>query len=404
MPRISSLITKGFNTPYVVPGHWRIPQGAIIMYSGTADPGLPGWTRYSAADGRFIKGTATQAEIGTVAANNHATWQQIGYVVSTGQGGYHSGPAANYQGNPPQGAQQVQLSTEITYTVGAGDHSHTLVLNVGEGNNFDPYSTNYILLEATQEHKKFPINTVVASGTQPLSGTQQVTATQQVSNGANRYIKGGTSYANADGVSRSFSGSTDSYGPHQHGGGSYIGIITGGSRSNGISQTPNVITASSHYHTLFGTITSANLPGKLLKIWKLAEKLIPDDNIIIMYTGNISSLPSYWKVCDGSYGTPNMVNYFLGYSYAGTAHNTETSYAASVSTGGLNTESWSHSHISANQTFRIGYPQSNLHTTFSATHSHTLNINVTATEFTSSNEYKPDEIKLCFIQLTKTLY
>ena len=398
MPRISSLITKGFNTPYVVPGYWRIPQGSLIMYSGTVDPGLTGWARYSAADGRFIKGTATQAEIGTVAANNNATWQQQPYFVSTSGGGYHGGSAVNYQGNPPQGSQQVYLTTEITYPYGAGDHSHTISLLAGTGSNFNPASTDYILLEATQEHKKFPVNTVVASGTQPLSGIQQVSA------GVPRYIRGGTTYANADGATREFNGSSSSYGPHDHGQSSYVGILYGGSTNNAISQTPNSSTASSHYHTMFGTITSATLPGKLLKLWKLAEKLIPDDNIIIMYTGNISSLPSYWKVCDGTNGTPNMVNYFLGYFVEGYAHDTDTPYSASVSAGSVSTENWTHRHINDNQTFRIGYPQSNLHPTYNAVHSHTLSTNITGSSFTSFNVYQPDEIKLCFIQLTKTLY
>jgi len=398
MPRISSLITKGFNTPYVVPGHWRIPQGALIMYSGAADPGLIGWARYSAADGRFIKGTATQAEIGTVAANNNATWQNQTYFVSTGGGGLHGGSAVNFQGNPPQEQQQVQLTTEISYPYAAGDHSHTMALAAGTGSNFNPASTDYILLEATQEHKKFPVNTVVVRSTQPLSGISQA------SSGVPRYIRGGTTYANTDGATRAFNGSSSSYGPHDHGQSSYIGRLFGGSTNTALSQTPNSVTALSHYHTMSGTITSATLPGKLLRLWKLAEKLVPDDNIVIMYTGNISSLPSYWKVCDGTNGTPNMVNYFLGYFLEGYAHDTETTYAASVSNGGVSTENWTHRHINDTQTSRIGYPQSNLHPTYNAAHSHALSTNISGTSFTSFNVYQPDEIKLCFIQLTKTLY
>jgi len=398
MPRISSLITKGFNTPYVVPGHWRIPQGALIMYSGAADPGLIGWARYSAADGRFIKGTATQAEIGTVAANNNATWQNQTYFVSTGGGGLHGGSAVNFQGNPPQEQQQVQLTTEISYPYAAGDHSHTMALVAGTGSNFNPASTDYILLEAIQEHKKFPVNTVVVRSTQPLSGISQA------SSGVPRYIRGGTTYANTDGATRAFNGSSSSYGPHDHGQSSYIGRLFGGSTNTALSQTPNSVTALSHYHTMSGTITSATLPGKLLRLWKLAEKLVPDDNIVIMYTGNISSLPSYWKVCDGTNGTPNMVNYFLGYFVEGYAHDTETAYAASVSNGGVSTENWTHRHINDTQTSRIGYPQSNLHPTYNAAHSHALSTNISGTSFTSFNVYQPDEIKLCFIQLTKTLY
>jgi len=397
MPRISSLITKGFRTPDVEPGFWQIPQGALIMYSGAADPGLLGWTRYSAADGKFIKGTATQAEIGTITANNNSTWQSQGYSSGTSSQSDHTGPAANYQQSAPAGAVTSGLTTVIYYPGTGGAHAHTVVWNVGTGTDFNPASTSYVLLQATQVHKKLPVNTVLGRSTQPTSSTQEISSTYH------RYITGGTAYANTTAATRTFNGSTSSYGPHVHDSSSYIGRISGGSTNTALGQTPNSVTAVSHTHSSTGTITSTGQPGKLLKLWKLVAELIPQDNIIIMYTGNISSLPNYWKVCDGTNGTPNMVNYFLGYSLVGTAHDTSTAYSSSVSSGGLSTESWTHSHITATQTSRVGYPTSNQHTSTSVSHSHTLTTNPTGS-LTSSNVYQPDEIKVCFIQLTKTLY
>ena len=390
MPRISSLITRGFRTPDVVPGYWRIPQGALIMYNAATDPGLTGWTRYSAADNKFIKGTATQGEIGTVTANNNSTWGSIGYSISTGTGGSHVGTSANYQDFPP-GSTFPQTNVDY-YQSTAGGHTHTVSWSIGAGSDLNPASTNYILLEATQEHRKLPVNTVVGRSTQPTDSTQELSSTTY------RYIRGGTTYTNTAATSRTFNGSSDYFGPHSHGPSYYTGLVQGGTNTTQLSQQKESLTAGSHNHTTTGTIVGQRLSGKLLKLWKLASELVPDDNIIIMYSGTISSLPSYWKVCDGTNGTPNMVNYFLGYSTITTAHNTTTSYAAPATAGSLSTDSWTHSHITASVVSRIGYPSSNYHTSTSASHSHTINPNP------SSNVFQPDEIKLCFIQLTKTLY
>jgi hypothetical protein len=376
----------------VVPGYWSIPQGALIMYNAATDPGLTGWTRYSAADNKFIKGTATQGEIGTITANNNTSWQNSGYSSSTGTGGSHQGNTANYQDFAP-GSTFPQTNVDY-YQTTAGGHSHSVTWFPGAGSDLNPDSTNYILLEATQEHRKLPVNTVVGRSTQPTSSTQEVSTTTY------RYIRGGTSYTNTAATSRTLNGSADYQGGgHVHGPSYYTGLINGGTTNTASSQTKNSLTAGSHTHTITGTVTGYRLSGKLLKLWKLASELVPDDNIVIMYTGNISSLPSYWKVCDGTNGTPNMVNYFLGYSTIATAHDSITGYDSIASIGSLSTDSWSHSHITATVTSRIGYPISNYHTTYSASHSHTIN-----TYPSGDNVFQPDEIKLCFIQLTKTIY
>ena len=386
MPRISSLITKGFNTPYVVPDYWRIPTGTIIMYSGASDPGLTGWTRYSAADGKFIKGTATQAEIGTITANNNASLGAGG--SSTGTAGYHSSPSTTVKEN---GVANPQNSTVFTYQQGAGDHSHTVFYSISTGNDLNPASTDYILLQSTKTHQYFPANAILSKATQITGSTQEVGTTDY------RYIRGGATYANTSATTRTISGSTDSQGTHSHGPSSYLGSTFATGTSGSVNQAENNIQGLGHSHTISGTISGSRLTGKILKLWKLASQMLAEDNIVVMYTGNIANLPSYWKVCDGTNGTPNMVNFFLGYSnLAATAHDTSTTYSAPVSTGGLSTNSWTHQHTGTPVT-RTGTNTSYLHASTSVSHSHTISTPSVAT-------FQPDEIKLCFIQLTKTLY
>jgi len=391
MPRISSLITRGLRAFRVTPGYWRIPQGVIIMYSAAADPGLSGWTRYSAADGKFIKGTATQSEIGTITANNNSTWQNNGYSASTGTAGLHSGPSSNYQGYAP-GSTFPQTSVD-TYPYSAGEHSHIVTFFPGAGSDLNPASTDYILLQSTAENKTLPAGAILGRSTQPTNSTQEVSSTTY------RYIRGGSSYTNTAATSRTCNGSTDSGGGHSHGPSYYTGIIYGGSTNTALSQTPNNVSPGVHNHVSSGTITGSQLTGKLFKLWKLASEMTDiNDNIILMYTGTISSLPSYWHVCDGTNGTPNMVNYFLGYSTAATAHDTTTTYNSLVSTGGLASDPYPHAHIGGSITSRIGYPNTNYHTSTTVSHSHTTG------SLSGGAVFQPDEIKLCFIQLTKTIY
>jgi hypothetical protein len=386
MPRISSLITKGFNTPYVVPGYWRIPVGALIMYSGASDPGLAGWTRYTAADGKFIKGTATQSEIGTVTANNNATLTTGS--TSTGTAGYHSFPSTTTK---EYGVANPQNTTVFTYQLGAGDHAHTLFFSLGSGNDLNPASTDYILLQATETKRYFPANAVLSKSTQ-ITGS-----TQQLATGDFRYIRGGSTYANTAATTRTISGSTDSQGTHSHGPSSYIGSTFATGTSGLANIAENSISGLGHSHTISGTVSGSRLIGNILKLWKLSTQIAAEDNIIIMYTGTIANLPSYWKVCDGTNGTPNMAGLFLGYSnIANTAHGTYTPYSTPSSLGGLSTNTWTHQHTGGQST-RSGTSTSYLHASTSVSHSHTFSNPSIAT-------FQPDEIKLCFIQLTQTLY
>jgi hypothetical protein len=395
MPRIASLISRWFTIPTSVPDYWRIPTGVVIMYSAAADPGLSGWTRYSAADGKFIKGTATQGEIGTVTANNNTTWSGSAYSSYTSTDGSHQGPSANYQGFAANPTNIFPQTNVYLYQNTAGGHNHTFTFFPGVGSDLNPPSTDYILLQSTEEKRSLPLGAILSRSTQPTGAVQQVGATSY------RYIRGGSTYTNTAGSSRTLNGSSDYYGTHDHGFGLYLARLSGGTTNTALSQTPQSLSPGSHNHTITGSITGLRLTGKILKLWQLASEMIDlEDNIILMYTGNIANLPTYWKVCNGANGTPNMVNYFLGYSnLSTTAHDTTTAYATSVSIGSVSTATWSHGHISATTSSLIGYGTSNLHTTTNVSHSHSLNSNPSG-----SNVFQPDEIKLCFIQLTKTLY
>jgi hypothetical protein len=150
-----------------------------------------------------------------------------------------------------------------------------------------------------------------------------------------------------------------------------------------------------HSHTLTKTASISNLRGKLLKIWLAASSSIPKSSVVIMYCGDLSTLPSYWKVCDGTNGTVDMQNYFLGYATSSaTSHNTTTA-ANTQYTLSNNTETvmdiWQHAHYSAS----TGY-QTQMYVNHAlGQHSHNHSVG----DSTLTSNYEPSHLKLAFIQL-----
>jgi hypothetical protein len=106
------------------------------MYNG-ADPGLSGWTRYTAADGLYIKGTATQGEIATTTTAGISSWSISASVGTAGSHSASSGWVYTSSINP--GA--ISVGPQST----AGAHSgHSLTFS-SSSTAARPYSTGMLL-------------------------------------------------------------------------------------------------------------------------------------------------------------------------------------------------------------------------------------------------------------------
>ena len=98
-----------------------------------------------------------------------------------------------------------------------------------------------------------------------------------------------------------------------------------------IAQTLAVTTASDKSSTLANT--------------NFVHQVLPYGSIIMWY-GNVSSIPYGWKLCDGTGGTPNLINKFVvgaGVDNAGTATTTITG-SSSVTGGRTDTVLPDHNH------------------------------------------------------------
>jgi hypothetical protein len=352
-----------------------IPAGAIIMYNGT-DPLLSGWTRYTAADGLYIKGTATQGEIATTTTAGISSWSISASVGTAGSHSASSGWVYTSSINPGG----ISVGPQST----AGAHSgHSLSFS-SSSTAARPYSTGMLLLKATSDQTTFPTNTIhINDSNRGASWTQKVAATDF------RYVKGDastpTDYAN---VSVAVSTTSGNDGFHTH---------VGSSIYSSSSPAPNVYNPSSstgqnHSHSVSSTVNVSRIPGKVHNMWIAASSDAAYTNTIVMFDGTLSSLPSYWKVCDGTAGTVNMTTYFLGYSNSsGTAHDTTTTTTSAFAPTTASA-AWTHTHGTTLNTGTTTYVRTTGHQSSSYSHSHSVTGSATV------NGYDPGSIKLAFIQ------
>lgn len=363
----------GFTSPYV----YTIPIDSVIFYNGTYSAPVDGWELYTDAADKFIVGTATQIDIATTTA---ASGSSTATATSMSTAGAHTGASVNYPGG------YVSLSSSRR---SSGDHTHSITAGGTDSSAIKPIGTTMTMLRTTSEQRFFPANTIHINGTNLVGGTQKLAAT------SDRYIAGGSSVVDtaATAHTMTLTASTYSSGSHSHDLTPYTDY--GGTQTSSL-QTSYGLGASptTHTHAVTATASISALKGKLLKLWIAASRQLPKSATVVMYCGNLSLLPPYWKVCDGTNGTVDMQGYFLGYATsAATAHGAVTSETNTYSTTGPTaaTNPYTHAHFSRSDNYYTQIYKNHGSTT--TTHTHT----VAGGSVTS--DALPANIKLAFIQL-----
>jgi hypothetical protein len=238
-------------------------------------------------------------------------------------------------------------------------------------------------LRASSNQTTFPTNTIHINPSNKNSWTQTLATTY------NRYVRGvSTGVAEVNAIGQSVSGTTSTDGSHDH--------LQGGVRSSSSagSGTPNVAsgTGQLHNHSATVTVTPDSITGKLLKMWIAASADPAFATTIVLYDGTLSSLPSYWKVCDGANGTVDMRGYFLGYSTSASDHAVATANTLTVSSSGAYGD-WTHQHATAvnvGSAFRVDQTG---HQSQSFSHTHTV------TAVGGSATHDPGTYRVAFIQV-----
>lgn len=362
----------GFTSPYV----YVIPADTVIFYNATYSAPVENWSTYTDAVGKFIVGTATQIEVAAVTA---ASGSSTATGTSLSTAGSHSG------GSVPTPGGYVSINTSRK---AAGEHTHAITAAGTASTELKPIATNITVLRTTTTQQFFPANTIHINATNLVSGTQKLAAT------SNRYIACGTSVADIAATTHTMTLTAALYNSGSHGHSFSPHNEYGSTATSSLQTNWTTSFTSNHTHVVTATAVINALKGKLLKLWVAAARRLPANATIVMYCGNISLLPSYWKICDGTNGTVDMREYFLGYATSAlTDHGAVTSETNTYTYTGptVATDPYAHRHFGTGTSYYTSAYRN--HGDQVVTHAHAVAGGVV------SSTALPAYIKLAFIQL-----
>ena len=342
-----------------------IPADVVIAWPSTNGTIPTGFTRDTSLDNLYLKGAAIGVNPNTTGGNsthshtspahNH-TMNSHGHSVYL----YHIGnDGGDSDGNGSELASGHYHNPTVYGLVGGTLDSTTSIYDAVS--NDPPYTeVIYIKSDGTQN---IPTGVVMFSAlTTPLTGWQQANGTNGTLDLRNMYLKGSAIGEDAGNIGGSTTNihllnHTHSEESHYHSEDINETGYTdeGGHRGKGGSGRASL----SHTHryrlnaNTTGGISTVNLTTTET-VEPLYKKLMAYHNISATYLlrgligiwkGVLTDIPSGWKICDGTAGTPDMSNYF--FKVANTA-------SEIGNTGGSNT----HTHAS----------QTHIHTGGSHTH------------------------------------
>lgn len=306
------------------PSSSGIPTNVIFMWPGTNASIPTGWTRETTLDDRFTKGTAGGVNpdvTGGAATHTHTSPGHTHTIAAH----THAGTSGNGLVDALQGAGPAYVRENHTHTFTSGSISasaDSTIANFNSQNN-EPAFFRAIFIKSNGSPLGVP-NTGVAfknSSALPTDWIQHVGSKTRFMLGAAAAGDGGTT---GGGGSHTHTAShTHSVAAHLHGtvisaatstptvgifnAGGFHGIgshshSTSFSNDGGTTGTTAPTTAGTSYEPSFYT---------LLAIQNNKGSVDWPGNLIGMWLGTLANIPSGWKICDGTNGTPDLRNRFI---------------------------------------------------------------------------------------------
>lgn len=410
-----------------------LPAGTILIFDrASAGDSVPsGWSLYTTEGGSSIVGymikgaTSVSRNTGTPGSFSFASTN----VVST-EGSHSLLSQWNKGGNP-----STSITDSAPGTPTAGAHSHdlsrfgalntypSLVTQPAPGTTNAPEGVQGVqapLIQATSDSSTIPANCIIFSGTSSVFSGFSRKTWSTVSTGVYSVSVDVNTFRPSPRSINILTGGIQlsSAGAHKHSWPPTQGNVTppaSAPPANTLKPTDN--NPVTHFHNLSTSDSPTNV-----SVWQQFKHLLPQSSassqsvvsgIIVMFNG--VSAPSGWKICDGTNGTPNMVDYFLGYNDSenssdvlvgtntvGRVFSTSTTPAAPPTTYNssgwdmtVSTAPWSHNH-QPSSTQRLPLSYTVTHTSTTAPHTHTLSPSIV--ELTLPSSFMPAHINLIFIQ------
>lgn len=353
-----------------VPKQPTLPANVLIPYYGSAIPSSD-WVKYSLADGQFIRATVSQADIGVITYGNPASIT----MYSTSSGGDHGGQTFTTTISNTTGGNMYQLTSS-----GGGNHNH------GVGASYSlairAATQNVMFLRSVKTSNKLPSDALVFKA----NSTGISSAQSFISSGPRYLVGSGTNLTATPAVTfANAGGKTGTSGGHYHWGQSGIyKMVT----NTGYMMSQNNTFAGDHFHTTSAAYSQTKINSQLYNLWKLVVATSPVTDMILMYVGRLSDLPSPWYLCNGENGTVDIRNTIVGYSDGNTWGNVVVADGQALEAV-VSTNTEIHTHSSGyNISAALG--AAGFHINYAWNHNHTINI--------STGQYSPASINVAFIQ------
>jgi hypothetical protein len=353
-----------------------IPAEMILGWPGTAASIPSGWSRVTALDGFYPRGTSgvgAPVATGGAASHSHTT---PGHVHTIGAHSHSLGgntgtsnsstTSARFNGaSQPQADQPHSHARPSGTGSHAGGNSSTTAPATSAANNLPP-TRDVIWIKSDGAQANYAVG-VLGFATEAVSGWVDDASS------SGRFLKGAAAAGNG-GASTGAATHTHSVNAHTHNGFSHDHSLGNTGLSNPSSSQEagygsssprwlprhthpmDVVSASTGNSTSVsgGTTSAVNLepPNRRLRVLRNTGGGT-QTRIIGLYTGTVAALDPLLTLCDGSNGTPDMRTWFARDKGSDSVN----------STGG----SSSHSHTTPNHTHDIG------------NHSHDTNVNASNT-------------------------
>lgn len=352
---------------------FNIPNGVIFIWTGTNASIPAGWSRVTALDEKYPKGTANATNpnaTGGNATHNHSSsahthattahTHSLSYGGSSGtdvDSGSGTGGARNGHGHSTQNSgavssDSIQNSTS-TYSSISNNPPYYEVLFI-KPQNGDVFGLPDGVVALTD-------STTIPQGFTLADGNNSTT------NLLGKYLKGASTGGNAGGTGGSTQNIHDLTHTHttSH---THSSVTTDGANSQNSSTSGTDMASATHTHTVTVTaITPTTSDTPSLTTSETVEpaytKLIPVQNktgsetvgvgIIGLWLGLLSNIPRNWVLCDGTNGTVDMRGRHLKMIVSATSEvgNTGGSNTHTHSSQGHTHTLASHNHSASTSSF-----------------------------------------------------
>lgn len=418
MPLLSSLGNSSaqgfgiFSAPEAGPVGFPLPADSILIWDKTsAGDSVPtGFSEMDMGSEDFLIQGAILSDSNTTTFTS-GTFTGAGSILTSSLAGSHSTPWSPIGAWPGSPTPPTTPPLGTRYDNADGNHSHTTTVgppSISVPKNTLPGGMGVKLITNAAEVSEIPESAVAFSDTVKDGFARK---TWDLSYGpyiAQKNTLTTVGEIAAVGVSFNVSGSSTS-GVHSHARPVRLQTFPG------TRFAANRQTIGNHSHP----VTSPSLQFYVFQNFKHLLPLIATTDgtvksgMIVMFKG--ASIPDGWSLCNGSNGTPNLVNYFIGYNNDETStdvlvgkREVKNSATAPPTTGDasapyspqpapvtFNDVTWPHNHArpGTTPTTRQTNTSFNRHTVKNVPHTHSSTI-----DFTIPSLFKPNTLRLAFIQ------